>query len=981
MIATLPTLVALFLLSPPSDRSGARTDASPEPQLLLALARRFVEGRLGGAQAEARDGCGVDGGGRESTSASPPPGLRSLQPGRPRVVGDEIVVRMALGLAPRGSDVPGPPIRWDLRFAREGRQWRVMGCEPSEQALAAALLEAKDEGTRSALLADEGEPWTKALEAALVAQAERREGEGRWADAAAVYETILALAEKAGDKPAMAEALRDLGYAAAERNDHAAVLRFHLRALALAEELQDPRGQLKSNNNLGVAYADMGNYAEALRRYQRALSFAGDGPYLVPILTNIGAIYDSQGDHAAARAVLERALARAEATENPRDELEPLNNLGAAFANMGDNTRALPYFERFLELAQESGVKPRIALALDNIGNVLSELGRSAEARDHLDRSARLAEEIGDRRDLLLALKDLARLTLSERKLEEALPFAERCTALARELDAAEELWVCRALVGRAHRLAGRAAAARDAYLEAIEIGESLRDHVAGGEEDRVRFFEDKLAPYHGMIDLTAAGKPLEALSYAERAKGRVLFDVLRNGRADVAGAMSPEERSEEKRLAEALADERRKDHAERAEAMHDPQHLAALDARLEKARLEYEGFRIAVYAVHPELRVKRGELLPPTLEEMGRLLGPDTVLLEYAVGEEAAYLFVVSRRRGAPLPTVEVVRLASPTKGLAEQVGAFRRSLAERSPDYAGTARRLYDLLLRPVEAELKGPRDLVIVPDGPLWELPFQALMNGSRHLLELHAISYAPSFSVLGEMTRPRPGREGGGLLAVGDPTFSAPGEKVGALGSLSLGAELAPLPESRREVLALGSLYGPESRVYTGQEAREDVWKREAPRARVLHLASHGILDDRSPLYSHVLLAGTPSSGEDGRLEAREILDLDLKADLAVLSACETGRGRIGSGEGVIGLSWALLVAGCPSAVVSLWKVDSSSTTRLMLDFHRALLSTPRSTKAAALRAAALDVMRSGSSRHPFYWAGFSVVGSNAPLSDR
>jgi CHAT domain-containing protein len=190
------------------------------------------------------------------------------------------------------------------------------------------------------------------------------------------------------------------------------------------------------------------------------------------------------------------------------------------------------------------------------------------------------------------------------------------------------------------------------------------------------------------------------------------------------------------------------------------------------------------------------------------------------------------------------------------------------------------------------------------------------------------------------------------------------------------KLDPLPEAEHEVKELKRLYGASrSKIYVGAEAREDFVKNEAGQAAILHFATHGILNDASPMYSHLALAR--GGAEDGLLEAWELMRLDLKADLAVLSACETARGRFGAGEGMIGLTWALFVAGVPSTVVSQWKVESASTCDLMLGFHRQLRAAPgktKVTKAEALRRAALKVMKNPETSHPFYWAGFVLVGA-------
>jgi CHAT domain-containing protein len=187
----------------------------------------------------------------------------------------------------------------------------------------------------------------------------------------------------------------------------------------------------------------------------------------------------------------------------------------------------------------------------------------------------------------------------------------------------------------------------------------------------------------------------------------------------------------------------------------------------------------------------------------------------------------------------------------------------------------------------------------------------------------------------------------------------------------------LPQAETEVKAIGEIYGAEaSTILIGHAAREETFKARASKYPVLHFAAHGVLDDVNPLYSRLLLA-TDSDSEDGFLEAREIMKLDLHADLAVLSACQTARGQVGAGEGLIGMSWALFIAGTSTTVASQWKVDSTSTARLMIDFHRNLQSDSGSSQARpaeALRRAAIKLMADPKYRHPFYWSAFVVVGN-------
>jgi CHAT domain-containing protein len=192
-------------------------------------------------------------------------------------------------------------------------------------------------------------------------------------------------------------------------------------------------------------------------------------------------------------------------------------------------------------------------------------------------------------------------------------------------------------------------------------------------------------------------------------------------------------------------------------------------------------------------------------------------------------------------------------------------------------------------------------------------------------------------------------------------------------------LSPLLDAEREVNMLGKLYGPgRSRVLVGARATEEAVKAEAEKYPLLHFATHALLDSRNPMYSRILLSQAGrGAGEDGLLEAWELMKLDLTAELVVLSACQTAGGRVGAGEGIIGMSWALFVAGCPTVVVSQWKVDSARTADLMLEFHRNLLRrdgrAPAMTKAEALRAASLKLLHS-QYNHPAYWAGFVLIGN-------
>ena len=244
----------------------------------------------------------------------------------------------------------------------------------------------------------------------------------------------------------------------------------------------------------------------------------------------------------------------------------------------------------------------------------------------------------------------------------------------------------------------------------------------------------------------------------------------------------------------------------------------------------------------------------------------------------------------------------------------------------------------------------------------------------MLEDHALYYAPSLNVLREMSKERTGKEKSAtsLIAFGNPVIGKDEQR---------NEELCPLPEAETEVATVARTFGSAgSKAFIGREASEKTFRALAPTYSTIHLATDGIIDNRQPLYSHLLLTKTTGDpANDGLLEAREIMNMNLHADLAILSACETANGRISPGEGVMGMSWAFFVAGTRSMLVSQWKVNSTSTSQLMMNFYQSVESKqnhPTPKKATALREAAVRLMKDQRYRHPFYWAGFVLVGTNS-----
>ena len=410
----------------------------------------------------------------------------------------------------------------------------------------------------------------------------------------------------------------------------------------------------------------------------------------------------------------------------------------------------------------------------------------------------------------------------------------------------------------------------------------------------------------------------------------------------------------------------------------------------------EFPGVNVRLPQGHLQRAGVTREITPES-EERKRLdvsdlsqLSPDgrVVFLEYVIGEEHSYLFVITLQPRSQISdperqvavTVHPLNLKRGAK-LTNLVVNLRKRMEAEWPLPLAESQELYQHLVAPAEKALRGRTVICIVPDGDLWDVPFAALQKpDGRYLIETHAVFYAPSLTSLkgvverAQKRQPPPPNQ---LLAMAPFAYSQ-GQRRNRVHKLSLCDAFPPLPASAGEVNEVAALFG--AKPYLRRTATEFLAKRAADSARILHFATHGVYFPPNPMSSGILLASGPDEQEDCFLEAREILYLDLNADLVVLSACETAQGKIRSGEGALGLSWALFVAGSTSNVLSQWKVADESTARLMVEFYRRLLSGARNWpstmgKAEALRQAQLKLLRAADKKweHPYFWAPFILMG--------
>jgi CHAT domain-containing protein len=871
-----------------------------------------------------------------------------------------------------------------FEWIKYGAEWKIEREFSVQDELAARLEAAPSEQERDEIVGKEKAFVTDSLVLALTSRGNRYRVRGDFDKALRCFQLRQAVAEKIGDQVGFAGTWLSFGILKYAQGDYEQALPLEQKALTLFEAAGVKRGVALALGKLGEIYRMLGDDRQAFDCTQKSIRLyeeMNNRIRMVDVLSNMAYIYGTQNNFQQALSYLERALVIAEDLGDKILIATMRNDIANEHQDLGAYERALEIYQDLLKQTEGSRDRVGAAIIRDQIGTVFAEQGRYLEALD-LYRQALLELEAADLKrtmsDVLIHMSDAY---LSQGKYAEALPLAERAVSLSRQTGWQFSLWLALTELGYGYLGLNRLLEARQSFAEAVSIIERLRAQTAGWADERQRYFEGRLRAHHGLLSLLVKeNQTCEALAIAEGAKARVLLDALQQGRAKVQKAMTAEEQEQELRLKSELTQlNTRLIHATQSDKP-DAERISEIKPRLEKARLNYEDFQNSLYTTHSELKVNRGEAPIINAEELAALL-PDatSALLEYVVTDEATYLFVVTKPQGRAAAETKVFTIPIKRTDLTKQIESFRRRVSERNLGIRAPAHKLYDLLLKPAQSPLSGKSSLVIVPDDRLWEMPFQALLDErDRYVIERSAVSYAPSLTVLREMRARSDKRRAvaapSTLLALGNPLI---GQETVERARLTLRDEkLSPLPEAETEVRALGRLYGARrSKVYVGAEAREDRLKAEAGQARVLHFATHGVLNNIAPLYSYLALA-KGDKNEDGLLEAWELMQLDLKADLAVLSACETARGRTSAGEGMIGLTWALFVAGTPATVVSQWEVESASARDLMLGFHRQL-QAPRTagklTKAEALRQAALNLMKNPETNHPFYWAGFVLVG--------
>jgi CHAT domain-containing protein/Tfp pilus assembly protein PilF len=868
----------------------------------------------------------------------------------------------------------------------EGATWNEVGLDHWQLGETAAARSAFEKAV--ALQRESGDRYGEGAALANLCVTDLARGELK--AGLACYERALPVLREVKAESLAASALINVGRVYDIFGEPDPALERYREARERMRAVGDRTGEAQTLNYIGLLHQELGDSQEALADFGAAMDAfraLGNRRWLAFGLHNTGVVYQSLGEWARAAAAYEEALRLRREIGDKAEEAATLSNLGLVYVALGRTREALGCHQRSLGLRRETGDRWGEGVALAQIGRDNLALGDTVSALAHLDRAVELLQTAGSRADEAEALCSRGEAYLQAGQSAKALESLTEALRLARATGHRTSEAQAEQGIARAERAAGRLGEARTHAAAAMEILETRRSRIAGADL-RASFSALQHRVYELALDLLmashraepAAGWDRAALETAERARARTLVELLGEAGVDIHQGVDPA-------LLERRASLLRRLSAKTERALRE--HPKGAD---ERAALEEERFAVLrdLDAVEAEIRERSPGFAaltrPQPLSAAGiqALLDPDTLLLSYSLGEERSYLWAVSADRIESFELPARARVEDLARKVYEELSRFdvegrRRELAD--------AAALGHLLLGPVAGRLAGKR-LVVVPDGALEYVPFGALPSpegpqaAPAPLVERHEIADLPSASALAVQRRLLARRPPAAkrLAVIADPVFDPRDPRVAARATVRSGDGGPPtferLPASRQEAEAIAALVPTgESTLALGFDASlSRVLGDRLSGFRVVHFATHGVIDAERPALSGLALSMVDAAGrpQQGFLHLHDVYNLKLDADLVVLSGCRTALGREVRGEGLIGLTRGFQYAGASRVLASLWRVEDQATAALMTRFYRALW-IDRLPPAAALRQAQLGVRGQRRWRDPYFWAGFVLEG--------
>jgi CHAT domain-containing protein/Tfp pilus assembly protein PilF len=857
---------------------------------------------------------------------------------------------------------------------------------------------------------------------------------GQLQQALSLYEEALSISQSLGDRRSEALLLNNIGGVYDILGEPRQALDYYGRAMPLLEALNNGSVQGDLLNNIGVIYYQLGDLQRALDYYGRAMPFrraGGSRRKEADTFDNIGLVQTAVGEPRRALEYLEQSLELRRAAKDVQGEANTLDAIGRAHDVLGETAQALDYYQRALPLRRTAGDRRGEAITLNNVGAAYASLREPQKALEQHQRALELTRAVGDRYEEAVTLVSLGTAYALAGQPQEALARYGEALSTFRALGARRFEAKTRQDIAAIERDRGNLEEARAQMDVALSIIEAIRAEVVS-QQLRASFFASRQDAYEFEIDLLmrmhrlepAKGYDAAALETSERARARSLLEMLSESGVDVRQGVDPALLERERELSQRLSAK-----AARLLALLGQQNRQEQSAALkeEVSALEEEHQQVLGDIRRRSPRYAAiTQPQPLGLREIQQLLDPDTLLLEYSLGAEHSYLWAVTRDglRSFQLPGRERVEhtarllyelvTARSVRNNGEGARQRQERISRADLQTPEAADELSRLVLGPAASELRSKR-LVVVADGALQYIPFAmlAVPNGGpsgaanyRPLIVEHEVVSLPSASTLAVQRRELAGRKSApnSIALIADPVFDSSDERVKSKAK-SAGE---PTPDKAEDSAATRTLEHLAAQAASAQEgqriARLPYTRLEAerilavaPRAsnlraldfkaslatalggelrkyRYVHFATHGYIDSERPALSAVVLSLVNERGEpqDGLLKTQEIYNLDLSAELVVLSACETGLGREIKGEGLVGLTRGFMYAGAARIIVSLWNVSDKGTADLMSRLYMGMLKDGlRPT--AALRAAQLELLKQRQWQSPYYWAAFVQQG--------
>ncbi|BBD59023.1 TPR domain protein [Nostoc sp. HK-01] len=821
--------------------------------------------------------------------------------------------------------------------------------------------------------------------------------------AIAKFEQALVLYRQAGDRASEAFTLAYIGKIYSNFGDKYKALEYYQQSLAIDKNLGDKAGEATLLNNIGKIYSELGEKQKALDYYNQSLplrQLVKDKAGQAITLGNIGTVYSFLGEQQKALDYYNQSLILKQQVGNKAAIASTLNSIGKTYSDLGEKQKALDYLNQSLPLFQQGGDKADNAIAISNIGKIYSELGEQQTALNYYNQSLPIFQQVGYKLGQAITLNNIGEVYFQLGEQQKALDYYNQSLPIYQQLrDKSREAHTIYN-VATVKYDQGELNTALTEIEKVIKIVEDLRSKI-DSQELRTSYFATVQNYYQFYIDVLMQlhkqqpeqGYAALALETSERSRARSLLELLSEANTDIRQGVEPKLLAQERKLQQQL-DALEKRRIQLLQGNYTEEQVQALDQENEALLEAYQQIQAQIRATSPRYAALTQPQPLALAQIQQQVLDDNTLLLEYSLGKKRSYLWLVTNKS---ITSYELPKRAD----IETIVQKFRQEITMPYLKHSQSIDALSKIILAPVAQKLQKQR-LAIVSDGALQYVPFASLTTGSgtqyEPLLLNHEIITLPSASILAILRSEHKERKSPPktLVVLADPIFNRNDERLQNKAQVSH----SPVLESNLDSLALSKSAADsdinfERLRFTRQEAeqilalvpvnqRKEAVDFHASRTtassenlsqyRIIHFATHGILNSKHPELSGVVLSLFDPQGmpQNGFLRLRDVFNLNLKAELVVLSACQTGLGEEVKGEGLVGLTRGFMYAGSPRVVVSMWSVDDQATSELMKAFYKNMLKTGL-TPAAALRKAQLEIWRTQKYVAPYYWAAFTLQG--------